>query len=261
MNYYSRLHTWLNYRLNSKSKFKIHSPFVYDLIVNVFEDHTVYPEYLKIEGRKKRLRKDRRKISRKDLGTGQSQPEIPEKISTIVKEQSVAYKYGRLLFRMVRKFKPVNILELGTSLGISTSYLSAANPESKIITVEGCPLTASIAKETFDILNFRNVEVVTGNFDMVLPEILKEIPSPDLVFIDGNHRKEKVLDYFSRLVPVTSNDTLLIFDDIHWSREMEEAWEQICMHEKIKISIDLFQFGLVFFKKELSKERFIIRYS
>jgi predicted O-methyltransferase YrrM len=261
MNPFERSLAWINYRVSSKSKFRIHSPFVYDLILNVFEDHTVYPEYLPIENRKKQLLDDTRSILRKDLGARHIKMEKPEKVSSIVKGQSVDKKTGRLLFRITRRFKPVNIIELGTSFGISTSYLAAANKNSRMITIEGCPETADIAKETFELLKFNNVEIQTGDFDLILPLIIKKMKTTDAVFIDGNHKKDKVIDYFIRLLPMVHNDTIMIFDDIHWSRDMEDAWKEICKNEKVRISIDLFRFGLLFFKKELSKESFIIRYS
>ena len=261
MDLFTRILARFKYRIRSRSKFSIHSPFVYNLVVNVFEDHTEYSPYAQIENRKRQLIADKRSILRTDLGAKQKTSDIPEKVRSIVKNQSVSRKNGKLLFRIAQKYKPAGILELGTSFGLSTSYLASACRESKMITVEGCPETAAVARETFSLMHLENIELITGNFDVILPEVLKKMQSSDLIFIDGNHRKDNVLDYFRQLLPSVRNETIIIFDDIHWSKEMEAAWKEICHHEKVKITIDLFQFGLVFFKKELSKEDFVIRYS
>jgi len=84
-------------------------------------------------------------------------------------------------------------------------------------------------------------------------------PRPDLIYFDGNHQKEASLHYFEKLLPLAHNDSVFIFDDIHWSREMEEAWEQIKAHPRVRVSIDTFYWGLVFFRKEQEKEHFSIR--
>jgi predicted O-methyltransferase YrrM len=255
-----RIRKFIGYCFHAKTKYRIHSPFVFDLAVNVFEDGSFYPGYKEAERRKKQWLHDRRMINRQMLGAKKSPDLIPVKVFSVAREECISMRYGRLLFRMVQKFKPANILELGTSLGISASYMAAANPDCKIYTIEGCPELALMAEETFNRPAAGQVEIVQGDFDVVLPGVLQRMGSLDMVFIDGNHRKEPVLNYFHQILERVHNDSVLIFDDIHWSAEMESAWHEICAHEKIKVTIDLFQLGLVFFKKELSKEDFIIRY-
>ena len=83
--------------------------------------------------------------------------------------------------------------------------------------------------------------------------------SYDLIFIDGNHRKEPTLSYFEKLLPLVHNDSVMILDDIHWSKEMEEAWEEIKKHPSVKVTIDTFFQGFVFFRREQVKEHFVIR--
>ena len=164
------------------------------------------------------------------------------------------------LYRIIQFYKPKNILELGTSLGISTCYLAKANPEGKIFTFEGCPETAKIAQQSFEKLNIKNTEIILGNFNSTLKQKAAELQSIDFVFIDGNHQEKPTIDYFKECLNYANNDTLFIFDDIHWSRGMENAWEHIKKHPKTTVTIDLFFVGIVFVKSELSKEHFTIRF-
>ena len=170
-------------------------------------------------------------------------------------------KYGQFLFRLAYHFKPNTILELGTSLGITTSYLAFANQNSKVITIEGCTNISSEAKNCFQSLGLNNIETVVGNFDSVLSSRLKTQDSRfDFVFFDGNHKKKPTLNYFNQCLSHATNDSVFIFDDIHWSDEMEEAWEEIKSHPKVIVTIDLFFLGLVFFRKEQAKENFVLRF-
>jgi predicted O-methyltransferase YrrM len=162
---------------------------------------------------------------------------------------------------MVKYCKPHNILELGTSLGLSTSYLALAAPGANIITMEGASSVAARARQNFDRLNFQNITIIEGNFDQTLGAGLSQSPQLDFVFVDGNHRREPTERYFKQLLPVVHNDSILIFDDIHWSREMEQAWETIVENSAVRCSIDLFFAGILFFRQEFrEKQHFKIRF-
>ncbi len=156
--------------------------------------------------------------------------------------------------------RPAGIIELGTSLGITTLYLQAAAPDAKVYTLEGCTETAGVAREIFMKAGLNDVNLITGDFDATLPEVISSSTPLDFVFVDGNHQKEATLKYFEWCLPKTHENTLLIFDDIYWSKGMKEAWAQIKAHPKITVTIDLFWIGLVFFKKGRAKEDFLIRF-
>lgn len=255
------LFRYLRYLLNSRTKYDIHSPFLYDLIVKVFNDKYEFREYQAVEKLKATLLNDRRKIRVEDLGAGSKVDKSNlRKISNITRYSSKNRKFGRLLFRLARYFKPEHIIELGTSVGISTAYLASASPGSIIYTLEGSPEIAAIARENFKQLNLKNIEVIDGHFDDSFPVVLEKTGRTGLVFIDGNHRKNPTLRYFELCLKHSDNDTCLIFDDIHWTTEMESAWDEIIHNRKVTLSVDLFYFGIVWMKKELSKQHFVIRY-
>jgi predicted O-methyltransferase YrrM len=162
---------------------------------------------------------------------------------------------------MVNYYQPKNLLELGTSLGITTAYMAMAAMGSKIVTMEGAEAVAAVAKNNFNSLQLKNIDLVTGNFDETLLSIVNRQPAIDFIFIDGNHRLEPTIRYFEQLLPYTNNNTILIFDDIHWSEEMEAAWKIIKKNPSVTASIDLFFIGIVLFRNEFkAKQHFVIRF-
>src|SRR5690606_4309609 len=148
----------------------------------------------------------------------------------------------------------------GTCLGITTLYLSKASSSSRIITVEGCPETAKVARENFKRLAANNIETRTGNFDVVFPEIIEELSRIDFLFIDGNHRKDATLKYFYDCLPKVHEGSVLIFDDIYGSEGMKEVWEEIKNDPQVTVTIELFYIGVVFFKPDRVKEDFKVRF-
>ncbi len=255
------IRNYISYRYSSRTKYDVHPPFLFNLITQVFEDKKTHPEYKEIENLKKKLIKDQQIISITDLGAGSSMNNNPERsISYIARTSSKSKKHGRLMYRLANYFKPGNILELGTSLGLSTAYMALGSPESKITTIEGCPNIAAIAEDNYKQLGIDNIKLITGSFENELGGVLDSIPQVDFVFIDGNHKQEPTIKYFEQCLFKTVNDSIMIFDDIHWSEGMEKAWEHIKQHPDVTLSIDLFYMGIVFLKKELTKEHFVIRY-
>jgi len=170
-------------------------------------------------------------------------------------------KYAQLLFRMVEYYKPATLVELGTSFGITAAYLSFGNKNSKLYTCEGAGNIAAIARETFDSLKIKNIEISKGDFAKTLPILLAKLKVVDFAFIDGNHRKEPTLQYFQQLLKHSTATSIFVFDDIHWSAEMEAAWSVIQEDPAVTLTIDLFFIGLVFINPDFKvKQHFTIRF-
>ena len=239
----------------------MHSPFVFDFIIHVLNDKTEYDHYRKVEAARHKLLHDPRLLDVEDLGAGSVKNNYKQRaVKDIAKHAAKPPKFGQLLYRMVRYYQPGNILELGTSLGVTTRYLSLGNPSSKLITIEGSGEIVRVAGSGMRNDGIDNVELRKGNFDKELPAVL-EYFKPDFVFVDGNHRKEPTIAYFEQLAAVAGNDTILVFDDIHWSEEMEDAWELIKTHPQTRCTIDLFFIGIVLFRQEFrEKQHFAIRF-
>ena len=254
---------FIKYKLTARHKkgYGIHSPFLYNLIRNVLMLNSNYYALDDIANLRFDMLNCTKEIEVQDFGAGSKVMKYnTRKIKDITKHSAINEKYGEMLFRLIEYFKPNTILELGTSLGLGTSYLAMPNSKAKIFTIEGCKETAKQAAKNFDELNINNILQIIGNIDIELPKLLNNINKLDFVYFDGNHQRQATLNYFNLCLEKVHNDTIFYFDDINWSKEMLSAWEEIKRNEKITLTIDLFFSGIVFFKKELSKENFIIKF-
>jgi len=252
---------YLIYRFQSVDEHGVHSPFVFDLLLNVIYNKVKFYNYLKIEELRLKLLVSNQEVSITDMGAGSVKGlKKSRKVKEIAQNSAKSAKYAQLLFRIVNHFQPKTILELGTSLGISTSYLASVNSESNIFTIEGSEEIAEIAKNNFQELELTNIRSISGNFDSELPLLLERIETLDFVFFDGNHRKEPTLNYFEQCLKKATEKSVFVFDDIYWSKEMTEAWEEIKKNERVSVTIDLFFIGIVFFRKEQAKQHFVIKF-
>ena len=260
---YSFAKRYLKYKLFSHHKggHGIHSPFVYHLLTEVMEKRKNEPEFAVINELRRSLLLRSDRVKQVDLGAGtRLAGKNQNQISKIAKNAAIKKQYGELLFRLVRHFQPKTILELGTSLGLSTCYLSLAAPSSKLTTIEGCPHLCKIAKESFAALDLKNIETINMDFKVVLPVVLDAINTVDVVFFDGNHQYDATIHYFEQVLKHKHNDSVFIFDDINWSEGMLAAWEYIKKHPEVTATINIFQLGIVFFRREMKKQEFVIRF-
>ena len=242
----------------SKNKHGVHSPFVYNLVTKCFNDNIKYPEYLILKSYKKALREDNSIIEMTDLGQGSKVfKEKFRKVSSVAKQAGMKLKRQQLLFRLAKYFEIESALELGTSLGLSTASLSLGTMSGKVDTVEGCKNTAAKANEYFHNFKLDNIKIHQNSFSDFFSKA--ETKEYDLIFLDGDHNGERTLSYFYELKKNAHNNTVLILDDIYWSKDMTRAWRAIIQNEKVTVSIDTFQWGLVFFRKEQPKQHFVIR--
>ena len=240
----------------------IHSPFVFDFIQDVLNNRKGFHPGPYIEAVRRQLLKDDTVLEIQDFGAGSRISQLKtRKVREIASSALKPKKYAELLFRLVKKYQPASIIELGTSFGITTAYLATANPSVKLVTIEGAPAIHGMAVNLFKQLNLDNIQAVQGRFEDVLPQIAGGIDKVDLVYIDGNHRKDPTINYFRQFLPHVHNETIMVFDDIHWSKEMEEAWAFIKEHQQVRCTIDIFFLGFVFFRSEFSeKQQFTIRF-
>jgi len=215
-----------------------------------------------VEKRRKLLLSSGRIISVTDFGSGSERrgESYCRTISGITRRSSIPRKYGILLYKLSAEFGKGCILELGTSLGVGTMYLASADINAQIHTVEGCPAISEIARENFSACGFDNITVHTGTFSDELKKFEDYGLRPGLVFVDGDHRKERVMEYFEHLICLSDENTVIVFDDIHSSKDMGEAWMQICRDRRVSLSVDIFRMGIVFFRRGLTPSSYVIRY-
>ncbi len=251
---------YLKYLWQSQNEHGVHSPFVFDLLKNVIHDKKHFYAFEEIEHIKKQLLQKNISITQIEHGAGsRGVVEQKKSISKLVKQVSMPAKQGEWLFKLVQHFQPKNILELGTCIGIGTAYLSLENRNRPVFTLEGNPDSANIAQQFFNQLQLNKVEILQGTFEENLSKALQKMQQVDFAFVDGNHRHEPTIRYFNQILPFTNENSVLIFHDIHWSAEMEKAWNELCKHPQVSISTDLFYFGILFFRKGILKQHFVLR--
>jgi predicted O-methyltransferase YrrM len=294
----------LSYFLSAQNEHGLHSPFVFDLYLNVIKKDGISPDFGRIEAIRQQMLQSREKIRVTDYGAGSKVNASPvREVRDIAQNSKKSARLGRLFNRLIEHFGYEHIFDLGTSLGLTTLYL-AADTKTQVTTFEGCPETAKVANRNFEhfireslqeakdkgqearskrqeatnkeqsqitnraanrhksaITNRQSaIKTIVGNLDVVLSEHVKAAPKIDFAFFDANHRYEPTVQYFETCLQKAHNDSLFVFDDIHWSAEMEAAWAYIKAHPSVTVTIDLFAVGLVFFRKQQPKQDFVLRW-
>ena len=250
------INRYLSYLVFAKTKYYLHSPFVYHLMVNVIQDDRNFYAFDEINNLKSELLHLKKTISVNEHGAGSKKMANTRSIKQILKIAAATPKKGKLLFRLVNYFNCINILELGTSIGLSTAYMAKANPKNNITSIEACTNTIEVALENFEKLKLKNIKTINTTFSNFFEEETKQTKQYDLVYIDGDHKKESTINYFNQLLHFKNDHSIFVFDDINWSTGMFEAWQEIKAHPEVTISIDLFQLGIIFFKKNQAKQNF-----
>jgi predicted O-methyltransferase YrrM len=240
----------------------IHSPFLFAFLQEVVYAKTskelVFVELLEV---RRRLLKSKEVILIQDFGAGSHHSKQQDrKLSEIVRKSSLPHKYGLLFYHTIRFFSSEIILELGTCLGFGAMYMASVNKNTKVLTVEGSNALAEISEKNIRQAGLENITILQGNFDTVLPEILNKNSHFDFIFIDGNHRKIPVLNYFRQCMEHINGNFIIVIDDIRLSEEMFEAWREICDEKRVTLSLDLFRMGIVFFNEKLKKQHFNVYY-
>jgi predicted O-methyltransferase YrrM len=236
------------------------SPYLYRLIHEVFAKDIDKDVLLKIENYRNDLLSNNNFLKINDFGAKGQIEGVVKKISSVALHESIPLKYGKLLYNLVCEHQPENILELGTSLGVSSYYMALAASEAKIYSLEGSVEKAQLATLKLSGYGALNVKVISGSFEERLTEALEKMMVVDFAFLDGNHQKEPTLRYFNEIIKYCSNDAVLVLDDINWSAGMMEAWETIKKHPNVYVSLDLFRMGIIFVNPKLQKQHFTIFY-
>ncbi len=254
---------YFDYTIRSRGKFSVHSPFVYQFYTDIIRDNNHQEAYKDIEDVFQVLKSRKQLIEVTDFGAnsgGRPYQMSYENVGSLAKSSAVRPRVGRLLHRIARWSQADSILELGTSFGISTMYLASGASKAKVHTLEGCSARATKAIMNFDKLGLGNIQVHIGQFDILLNKVISGMDKIDILFLDGNHRQGPTIKYFESCAEKATNDSIFIIDDIRWSNGMKKAWEAIKKHPGVTVSIDLFSLGIVFFRKESSRQDFLLKF-
>lgn len=259
MNQFHRIYYYLVHFVTARNTkgFGIHSPYLFRFVRYIVLEKNPFYMYSTIEKQRHKLLNNNTVINKTDFGTGKSKK---LKVSNIASKSLCKPRNGQLLHRIVNYLDLNNLLELGTSLGISTAYIACSSKNKQCITLEGCEQTAAIAQQTFNALNVTNIEILTGNIDTTIHTALSKLSTVDFVFIDANHSLQATMHYFELILPKLSEKAVIVFDDIYWSKEMKQAWLKIKENVHVTSTIDLYHFGIAFFNPDLHKQNYKIRF-
>jgi predicted O-methyltransferase YrrM len=265
MSFINKVLYFILFKVQSKSKkgHNVHSPFVYKLIENVFNNKNEVAIFDFIEEIRVILLKNNKLINLNGFGSGSKTFNNKGQISVsvVTKHTSVPKKYGQFLFNFVQHTKPQCVIELGSSVGISSMYLSSHNFLKRFITIEGEFDLCEITAKNLEYINAPNFEIVHGNFFEKLPFALSKCGGlKKLVFVDGDHSCEKTLAIFNQLIPNMAKNDVVIFDDIYLNKGMIKAWEMIKNDKRVMLTIDIYKFGIVFFDDFMPKQNFKINF-
>lgn len=253
---------YINYRFTSFTEHDLHSPFMFDFYMQLIKNQNPYSDFEELESIRKQLLNNPQIIEVTDFGAGSKKINSNKRpVNQIAKHGIAQKKQAEFLYRLLNKFNPKTVVELGTSVGLTTMYLSKAIPKSTIYTIEGCPNLFQFSKNKFNEQQLNNIQSINGNFNVELPKLLKNIEQLDFLYIDGNHAYEPTIDYFKQALQKKNVNSIFVFDDINWSDDMQRAWKEICENKEVALSIDFFFFGIVFFRTEQKqKEHYVLRF-
>lgn len=223
----------------------------------------------RIESMRKAMEKSKEEILLVDYGAGSPHlsltpeamyrgREVRGRLGEVCRVASKSRRWCFMLFALIRELKPSVCLEMGTALGISTSYIAAAlqlNRQGRIVTIEGSEALAFEAFQRMKKLEIGNVGMIVGRFQDILEDVLKENAPIDFVFVDGHHDGDATESYFNKILPYLSGRAVLVFDDISWSEGMKKAWQRIAGDKRVIYSVDLISMGICVYSRLESEEK------
>jgi predicted O-methyltransferase YrrM len=250
------------YRRKGAKGHGLHSPFVFEFNRKVLNSREDFPEYREIMEYRNNLLGSDELIEVDDRGAGSKYFDSNlRKAGDIVRKSGSSLSMGKLLFRLARFFEPVTIIEIGTSLGFGTFCLARGAAGSKVYSIEACTGQVTTARRELDRWGVANVELTGEPFSTGLPAVLGRTGRADMVYFDGDHRKDSLLWQFNQCLEKVSPDSVFIVGDTNWSAGMSEAWELLCINPAVTVSIDLFHCGLLLFRKGIAKQHFVLGFS
>ena len=241
------------------TRLRSNDPLVLQLVNEVFDCSHRFYCFDAIDDLRRIYLQDRSPLKASDFSNDGSEVRTTT-VARVAGQSAIGSKHGELLSRLVNFSKPDTILELGTSLGISTLYLSMSRQSARVYTLDGNGDHQRVATKSFKNLQLHNITPFCGLFECELPKVLNQIERVDFVFIDGHHQYEPTLTYFEQCLARSTDDTVFAFHDIHWSEGMVRAWQQICQHPRVSLTIDLFHLGLVFLHKTENRQHYVVRF-
>lgn len=234
----------------------VHSPYLFSFVRDVVMEKHPYYCFEILEAQRKKLLTDSSSITIEDAGTGSDRT---TSVASIARRALKPARQAQLLFRICARYNFRNVMELGTSLGLTTLYLAKADRQLNCVSIEACTSLSDFARQQAAQFDTNNIRFINENLDTMLYDILLDSGTPDLIFIDANHRYEAVLKYFNECINFIHPNSIIVFDDPYWSKGMTRAWNEIMNDDRVHASIDLYHMGILFFNPSFAKKQLRIR--
>lgn len=250
---------FINHWLDAVEEHSLHSPFFFDLYDKIIKN-PAEADFSHIETIRKNLLQNEKLIEVRDLGSGSAVSSLQKKnrkIADIAATSLTPAHIAQLYFRVCEYMEVRNIVELGTSMGLTSLYFSEL-PDCKVHTFEGSHALADIALTNFEYFDKKNINLIEGNIANTLPRFLEDnLAKIGLALVDANHRYAPTIQYFEWLMKRFNEKSIMVIDDIHHSPEMEKAWSELKKHYLVYGSVDLFRCGILFFEPGLNRQHFV----
>lgn len=244
---------WSFYR-KAVTRYQLHSPLAAEITEILRPDQRWFYAFSDVEQVRKKMMASDAVLQMTDYGSGQAVRK-QRSLREIVRTAASSPAQGRRLFRLAQWRQPDTMLELGTSAGIATLYLSAAARHARFISLEGCPACAGVARTNLDVLHFKNTEVRTGPFSQTLNKALNDLINVDFLYMDGHHDEQATKQYFEKCLLHSHENTIFVLDDIYWSDGMLAAWEYVQQHPRVTMTLDYFDMGIALLRTEIRQKQ------
>jgi predicted O-methyltransferase YrrM len=250
------LWSFFNYWLKKEDEFSIHSPFLCKTYWGLL-DYILAKNHLEldIEEFRNSLLDSDEVIQVLDLGAGSKKLNTQKRKVSAITEYSTSSRKTSLLLQYFCSLTPAEkVIELGTCVGLNTKYL-ARETKGCLATFEGAKELARIASSN---LTESTVEIILGNISDTLPEYLSKIDFVDFAFIDANHTYDSTLHSLKSLLQKVRSGSIIAIGDIHWSLQMQSAWTEIIELPEVRLSLDFYEIGILFFEFPGLKEHYVL---
>ncbi len=251
--FFHKIRQFLRFYGGAVTKYQLHSPIVASVAKALIQDRRWYYAFQDVEAIRRKMQRSGVQVNFTDFGAGQASGTVA--LRQIVRQSASSRRQGRRLFRLANWLQPTSILELGSSVGISTMYLASAARNARFTTLEGCADCAAIARANLEMLGLQQVDVRSGEFNTTLVPALADLVPVDLVYLDGNHRRAPTLAYFELCLAAAQPNTVFVFDDVYWSAEMTAAWQEIQNHARVTTTVDFFDLSLAFITPDFREKQ------
>ena len=235
----------------------VHSPFAYNFITKVIDERAVYYCENDIElTRKKISYPDQSFFLPAENGQGEQRISIHE----IMKKIAIKPKNGALLLRMTNYFKPRNILQVGEAVGFSTLYLSSYSSDVQVLVLEEHAGRAALCRAVFEKHKANNIQLQEGPYYETLPVALADREQVDFVYLDFLNSTELNTYVIDQCLSHLHDQSVLVVSGIKTTKEKKEFWKHLCFRPEVSVTVDVYEFGIVFFNKKLHKRNYIVSF-